>query len=98
MSKLFGGSICLTELNNLAKTGHSAFSKAGNGKIYVNINIWENDTADKFDNTHSIQVNPKKDSPDTKAYIGNAKPVGRKEPEELPAGDASIPDDDDLPF
>lgn len=96
MSKLFGGSICLTELNNLAKTGHSAFSRAANGKVYVNINIWDNETEDKFGNTISLQVNPKKDSPDTKAYIGNAKPAKAREPEPIEANSSEF--EDDLPF
>lgn len=56
MSKLFAGSICLSALNEAAKKGHSAFMKSQtNGKIYVNLNIWENDVPDKFENTHSIK-------------------------------------------
>lgn len=37
MNQLFGGSICLTELVEQAKKGHSGFSKAQNGKVYCNI-------------------------------------------------------------
>lgn len=100
MSKLFAGSICLTALNEAAKKGHSAFMKsATNNKIYVNLNIWENDTPDKYENTHSIQLNPKKDSTDEKIYVGNAHPIKTKDPEPVKQADfEQIPDDDDLPF
>lgn len=100
MSTLLGGSLCLTDINANAKLGHSAFSKADNGKIYFNINIWLNDEKDKYGNTASIQLNSKKDLRDAegKIYIGNAKPVEAAQPEPLPAGDEGLPDDDDLPF
>ena len=75
MSRLITGSICLTDLIAKAKEGHSAFSKAQNGKIYTNILVWENDEPDKFGNHFSVQLNPKKDAPETekKQYIGNMK-------------------------
>lgn len=100
MSTLLGGSLCLTDINANAKIGHSAFTKAANGKIYFNINIWLNDEKDKYGNTASIQLNSKKELRDTegKIYIGNAKPAEKQEAEVLPPADASIPDDDDLPF
>lgn len=97
MSKLYYGSICLTDLNNAAKQGHSAFSKsAKNGKIYVNINVWENDQPDEYKQTHAIQVGAKKDSADERFYIGNLRPS-----ELQPAGPVSatdVPNEDDLPF
>lgn len=100
MSTLLGGSLCLSDINANAKIGHSAFSKAANGKIYFNINIWLNDEKDKYGNTASIQLNSKKDLRETegKIYIGNAKPVEAAQPEPLPAGDGDLPDDDELPF
>lgn len=100
MSMLLGGSLCLTDINANAKIGHSAFTKAANGKIYFNINIWLNDEKDKYGNTASIQLNSKKELRDTegKIYIGNAKPAEKQEAEVLPPSDATIPDDDDLPF
>lgn len=98
MSKLFNGSICLSELNEAAKKGHSAFSKSEkNGKIYVNLTMWENDNPDKYDNTVSLQLNPKKDSGDDKSYIGNFKPVQYQQNTVAPQA-RDIPDDDDLPF
>lgn len=100
MSTLLGGSLCLTDINANAKIGHSAFTKAANGKIYFNINIWLNDEKDKYGNTVSIQLNSKKDLRDTegKIYIGNAKPAEKQDPEALAPSDVTIPDDDDLPF
>lgn len=100
MSELLGGSLCLTDINANAKLGHSAFTKASNGKIYFNILTWLNDSPDKYGNTVSFQLNSTKEMKDAegKIYIGNAKPLGKAEPEQLAAGDDSIPDDDGLPF
>mgnify|MGYP000010409294 FL=1 len=77
MANLLVGSICLTDLNEQAKKGHSAFSRGKNGKIYVNINLWVNETPDQYGNTISIQLNSKKEVRETegKIYIGNAKPL-----------------------
>jgi hypothetical protein len=81
-----------------AKAGHSAFSKANNGKIYFNVNIWLNDQPDKFDNVISVQLNSKKDMKEQegKVYIGNAKPIKAAEPAVVAAAD--IAEFDDLPF
>lgn len=100
MSELLGGSLCLTDINAQAKLGHSAFTRAKNGKVYFNILEWLNDTPDKYGNTASFQLNSSQEMKDAegKIYIGNAKPLGKAEPEQLKAGDSSIPDDDDLPF
>lgn len=103
MSKLFTGSICVTDLLEQAKKMHSSFSKSQtNGKVYANILIWENDEADKFGNTHAVQLNSTKEKKDAegKIYIGNAKPIERKEPVPLTDNDAKTFVDavDDLPF
>jgi len=102
MSKLFSGSICITDLLENAKKMHSAFSKSQtNNKIYCNILIWENDEPDKYQNTHSIQLNSSKDKKDTeeKIYIGNAKPIERKEPKPVTSNDVNdLPEPNDLPF
>lgn len=75
MSKSFYGSICITDLNEHLKNKHSAFRKGDNGKLYVNVNVWLNDTEDKFGNILSIQIVPHKDKKETekKHYIGNCK-------------------------
>lgn len=103
MSKLFTGSICLTDLLEQAKKAHSAFTRSqANQKVYVNILVWENDEKDKYDNTHSFQLNSTKDKKEAegKIYIGNAKPIERKEPVPLSQDDARTFTDavDDLPF
>ena len=41
-NRLLTGSLCLTEIVEKAKQGHSAFTKAANGKIYFNILQWLN--------------------------------------------------------
>lgn len=83
------GSLCLTEILEKAKAGHSAFTKAQNGKVYFNILVWENDEPDKFNNNFSVQLNASKDAPETekKQYIGNMKHV---------ASNATPPQDSDL--
>jgi hypothetical protein len=92
------GSICLTDLIEQAKKGHTAFSKADNGKIYANVKVWINETKDQFNNDASIQINPKADTGFKFEYIGNLKIV------ESPVKDISqqdiqqLPEDDDLPF
>lgn len=75
MSQLFFGSICLTDLIELAKKKHSAFTKGNNGKIYASINVWLNSELDKFGNIMSVQINPTKEMKDLedRVYIGNLK-------------------------
>lgn len=90
-NQLFYGSICLTDILEKAKGKRSAFTKAANGKIYVNINVWQNEEADKFGNSLSIQLNPSKEKKDTdeKTYIGNckksegAKAISEKDADEI---------------
>lgn len=80
-SKLYSGTICVTDLMEQLKSGHSAFTKfGGNGKIYCNVLLWENQELDKFNNTHSLQLNSKKENKDTekRVYLGNFKPIEKK--------------------
>jgi hypothetical protein len=91
-SQLFGGSICITELMETLKMGHSAFSKAQNGKVYANILIWQNEDPDKFGNSISVQLSSDKEKRDTevKVYIGNAKILETRKPvskKDLPGED-----------
>jgi hypothetical protein len=103
-SKLFTGSICVSDLLEQMRKPHSAFVKSPtNDKVYCNILLWENSETDKFGNSHSIQLNSTKDMKETEArvYIGNAKPMERKEPKPLTAEQAKTFIDEvpnDLPF
>ena len=94
MNNLFGGSICLTDLNDQARAGHSAFSKARNGKIYVNILTWLNEEKDEYGNIMSHQLSSSKDMRDKegKIYIGNSKPLETSKPVDK----KDIPKDDDF--
>lgn len=98
MSKLYGGSICLTDLLAKAKEGHSAFIRSQNGKVYCNVNIWMNDEVDKFGNIMSFQLNSQKDKREAegKIYIGNAKEVVAAAPAPVKADEEEF--NDDLPF
>ena len=98
MSKQLIGSICLSDLIEQAKKGHTAFSKADNGKIYGNVKVWLNETKDKFGNDASIQINPKADTGFQFEYIGNLRYVEPKIQEVSQEDVANMPDDDDLPF
>lgn len=101
-NQLFSGSINISELLDKAKQKHSAFTKAENGKIYCNINIWLNAEPDKYGNSISLQLSSKKDMRESegKVYIGNAKEFERKDPKPVSDKDAKSISDiaDDLPF
>lgn len=98
MSKSLIGSICLTDLIEFAKKGHTAFSKAENGKIYANVKVWVNETKDKYGNDCSVQINPKADTGFTFEYIGNFKWTEPKVQEVNQQDIQELPEDDDLPF
>ena len=98
MSKLLYGSIDFSKLLELAKSGDKSFSKADNGKIYCNLNVWINDEKDKFGNDASIQTNFKDATKEEKIYFGNLKVSEQKAPEPLHQNSPEIPDDSDLPF
>lgn len=78
-NKILVGSLCLTDIVEKAKAGHSSFTKAKNGKIYFNILQWINDEADQYNNNSSYQLNSAKEKRDEegKCYIGNAKWMAR---------------------
>lgn len=80
MSQNFFGSVCLTELIAQAKSGHSAFTKAQNGKIYCNVTVWLNDEEDKYGNVMSIQASSSKEmsGKEDKFYLGNCKKSKQK--------------------
>lgn len=93
MNNLFSGSICLTDLNDHARNGHSAFSKARNGKIYVNILTWLNEEKDEYGNVMSHQLSSSKDmrEKEGKVYIGNSKPLETSKPvnaKDIPSEDS----------
>lgn len=70
MSKLYNGSICLSDIPK------EKMNVGKNGKKYLNINVWINDNVDQFGNIGSIQVSlPKaeRDAGAKGAYIGNFK-------------------------
>lgn len=75
MSKLYYGSLNISDLIDQLKQKHSAFTKAQNGKIYASVSVWLNDEKDKFGNIMSVQITPSKEMKDVekKMYIGNLK-------------------------
>lgn len=103
-NKLYSGSICVTDLLDQLRNGHSSFVKvSSNGKIYCNVLLWENTELDKYNNSHSVQLNSKKENKDkeAKVYIGNFKPIERKN-NQSPVNSSDLnnilPNESDLPF
>jgi hypothetical protein len=94
-------SMDLTKFKELLQQNpnHSAFTKHSNGRMYVNLTIWENEEADKFGNNVSLQVNSKKEQRDVegKHYIGNGKRAGTQPAAAAPA-QAPIATSTELPF
>lgn len=98
MSKLMYGSIDFSKLLELAKAGNKAFSKANNGKIYLNLNVWVNDEKDQFGNDASMQTSFKDATKEDKHYFGNLKISEFQEPKSLEENSTEIPEANDLPF
>lgn len=98
MSKLYYGSIDFSKLLEQAKAGHKAFSKASNGKIYLNLNVWVNDEKDQYGNDASIQATFKDAAKDDKFYFGNLKESDYNGSQPLEENNEDIPEVDDLPF
>lgn len=75
MAQLISASVCLTDLVEKAKAGHSAFARGKNGKVYTALTIWLNDEPDQYGNHMSLQLNSTKDKKESegKTYVGNGK-------------------------
>lgn len=72
------GSLCVDDIINALKNGHSAFSKsAKNGKTYMAIKQWVNDEEDQYGRHSSVSLNSDKSAPQEERakniYIGNLK-------------------------
>lgn len=103
---LINGSLCLTDIVEKAKAGHSAFTKGKNGKIYFNFTEWVNETPNEFGQHSSYQLNSTKEKKADelaqygKCYIGNGKKSeggGGEPPSTNDVADATA-GLDDLPF
>jgi hypothetical protein len=97
--KLNYGSLCYTEIVAQAKNAHPAFSRAQNGKVYFNIDVWLNDEPDKLGNTISVSLSKKKGDDIKSVTIGNLK-VNEQQPQ-MPISkptEQTVSKDDDLPF
>jgi RNA recognition motif-containing protein len=95
MSKLYNGSICLSDIPKEKIT-----TSEKNGKKYLNINVWVNDELDQYGNIGSIQLSQSKaerEASEKKVYIGNIKqPQAAATPQNAsPVNNAVV---DDLPF
>jgi len=62
--------ICLSDIPEWSR------KKANNGKVYAKFALVERQAPDKFDNTHSVYMNPTKEqreSKEAKCYVGSGK-------------------------
>jgi hypothetical protein len=91
MSTFYTGSICLSDIPK------EKITEAKNGKKYLNLTLWVNDTADQYGNIGSIQVSQTKeqrDAQEKKQYIGNFKAPNAQAAVAPSGADTN----DDLPF
>ena len=91
MSTFYTGSICLSDIPK------EKITEAKNGKKYLNLTLWVNDTPDQYGNIGSIQVSQTKeqrDAQEKKQYIGNFKSPTAQAPVQAAASETI----DDLPF
>lgn len=98
MSNRINSSICLTDLADKYRAGHSAFKKANNGKVYVSLTTWINDQPDSYGNNVSHQLNSTQENREAegKVYVGNGKTADAQQ-HAAPAS-ASVEQGNDLPF
>ena len=98
MSTFYNGSICLTDIPK------DKITEGKNGKKYLNITLWVNDTPDQYGNIGSVQVSQTKEqreAQEKKQYIGNFKQPQAVAQGTIPASGttaASNDTSDDLPF
>lgn len=97
---MYLGSLCLSEINDQAKKGHSAFKRAKNGKIYFDVCIWLNSEPNKYGNDLSIQLSSSKEKRDQegKIYLGNAKEYKTDSGFAVNPDSVDVPTDEDLPI
>lgn len=77
--------VCLSDIPEWSR------KKANNGKVYAKFCIVERKEKDKFDNTHTVYMNPTKEQRETKeakSYVGNGKEI---------SFDQQAPKQDDAP-
>jgi len=78
MSKLRNVSICLTDLKELIKEGHSGITKGKNNyKLYVSLEIWDKDEKDQYGQDVSVKIKSTKEkSEEEKVKFGNKRYLG----------------------
>ena len=64
-------SICLTDVQELITKKHPSVNTAKNGKVYINLDMWVNDTPDQYGNDIAIKVY-NKETKESK-FVGNGK-------------------------
>ena len=88
--------ICLSEIAEWAR------KKANNGKVYAKFCVVERKEKDKYDNTHTVYLNPTKEqreNKEAKTYVGSGKQLVFNNAQAPVQQDASRNEvENDLPF
>lgn len=79
--KMLNASICVSDISELYKQGHSGFMKAKNGKVYASLTVWVNETEDQYGQSGSVQLNPTLDGKGKREYVGNIRKPKPKQAE-----------------
>ena len=85
--------VCLSDIPEWSR------KKANNGKVYSKLCIVERKEKDKFENTHTVYMNPTKEqreAKEAKSYVGAGKVLTFNAPKQEDAPRTEMPND--LPF
>jgi hypothetical protein len=101
MAQVLTVSLDFSQLMELAKKAHSAFSRGKNGRAYLSLSIWVNDTPDTYGNDVKATLNSTKAKKDSEGltYVGNGRTPAMKTNSKVATGSGDRDSvDDDLPF
>lgn len=76
---MLNGVINVTKLKDALQRGVADGFTGKNGDEYAGVTIFLNDQPDQYGNDASVKLNPVKDQPDQKIYIGNLKKVKKND-------------------
>lgn len=79
MKQILVGSINYTKLADAISRGEVNTWVNNKGETLINCSVFVDTDGDQFGNTMSVKANPVKDHFDHKVYLGNFKPVTKKQ-------------------
>lgn len=86
MSKLYKAFISVDVLRDAIKTNHSSvYTNESDGKQYISVDIWLNDSESQYGTIGNINLSRAKDDESKPIKLANIKPIKKKEDlQELP--------------